>query len=218
MTFLQKLSLNRKLALIAFALGFIALFAGNPYKGSTVTLDTKELALIVDNKVDHVSVDELADWIIQGKSDYRLLDMRSDKEFEAYHIQTAECVPAGKLGEYDIAKSEKIILYSEGGIHSAQGWMLLKAKGFKGVYILSGGLEEWKEKILFPVCPDSGTTEQKEANEKKKQISKFFGGTPQTGSSDITKKDAPKMDMPKIETPDGNNQSAPTGKKKKEGC
>jgi rhodanese-related sulfurtransferase len=216
--FFSKLSLNKRLAGIALLFGVIAIFAGNPYKGSNVSVDTKELGLIVQKGADNVKAEELASWIIQGKSDYRLLDLRNEKEFEDYHIQTAESVPFAKLEGYDISRNEKIILYSTDGIQSSQGWMLLKAKGFNGVYMLSGGLEEWKQKILFPICPDSGSADEKAAFEKKKEISKFFGGVPQTTSGENIKKESPKMEMPKLESPGGNDQTAPTGKKKKEGC
>ena len=63
---MKNLSLNKKLAGIAILLGFIALFLGNPYKGSHLNIDSKELSLIVGKEVDHVKVEELADWINPG--------------------------------------------------------------------------------------------------------------------------------------------------------
>lgn len=213
----SKLSLNKRLALIAFILGFIGIFAGSPYRGSDVKLDTKELAIIVEKTVDHVQVMELADWIIQNKTDYRLIDLRTEKEFNDYHIPNAENIPVTGLETANINRNEKIVLYSEGGIHSAQAWMLLRAKDYKGVYILFGGLEEWQEKILFPNLPETASEEQKKAFEKTKEISKFFGGSPTVGGTADLKKDMPKMEMPKVQSP-GGNQQQPTGKKKKEGC
>jgi rhodanese-related sulfurtransferase len=215
--FFSNLSLNKKLILIVLLFGFIAIFAGSPYKGSKVTLDSKELALIVQKEVDHVSVEDLADWIIQGKADYRLIDLRSEKEFNEYHIQTAENISLADLDKSNLGRNEKLVLYSEGGIHSSQAWLLLKAKDYKGVYMLTGGLDEWKDKILFPSLPDSVTNEQKSAFEKKKEISKFFGGVPRTSSGDETKQNMPKLDLPKMDSP-GNTPTQPTGKKKKEGC
>ncbi|MBI5022364.1 MAG: rhodanese-like domain-containing protein [Ignavibacteriales bacterium] len=214
--FFPKLSLNKKLALLAFILGLIAIFAGNPYRGSSVTLDTKELSLIVDKTVDHVSAEELADWIIQGKSDFKLLDLRTEKEFNEYHIPSAELVPLAELNQYPLLRNEKIVLYSEGGIHSAQAWMLLRANGYKAVYMLFGGLEEWADKILFPKLAQNATPEQTTAFEKMKEVSKFFGGSPQVGGA--TEEVSSKKPMPKLEMPTGG--SAPTAgkKKKKEGC
>lgn len=212
----NKISLNQKLALLAIGLGFIGLFAGSPYKGSRSQIDAKELALIVENKVDHVSAEELADWIIQGKSDYRLIDLRTDKEFVEYHIPTAENVPLPDLNNYAMTRNEKIVLYSEGGIHAAQAWFLLKAMGYKGVYMLFGGLDEWNDKILFPKIPENPTKDQLAAFDKIKEVSKYFGGSPQTGI--IEEKSGRKKAMPglemKTQLPAGKSEK----KKKKEGC
>ena len=38
--------------------------------------------------------------------------------------------------------------------------MLLRAKGYKGVYILRGGLEAWKDSVLFPRIPENPTPAQ----------------------------------------------------------
>lgn len=212
----NQISLNQKLALMAIALGFIGIFAGSPYRGSKAMIDAKELALIVENKVDHVSAEELADWIIQGKSDYRLLDLRTEKEFNEYHIPTAENAALADLSNYPITRNEKIILYSEGGIHSAQAWFLLKAMGFKGVYMLFGGLEEWNDKILFPKIPENPTQDQLAAFNKIKEVSKYFGGSPQAGTMEEKKdikKAVPKLEM-KGQIPQGKTEK----KKKKEGC
>jgi rhodanese-related sulfurtransferase len=214
---MKNLSLNKKLAGIAVILGFLALFLGNPYKGSHYNINSQELALITGNAVDHVKVEELADWIIQGKSDFRLIDLRTEKEFTEYHIPGAENIPMQTLDKANLQKNEKIILYSEGGIHSAQGWMVLRAKDYKGVYILFGGLEEWNEKILFPKIPENPTPEQLLAFDKIKEVSKFFGGTSKTGSS-AEIKETPKVQAPKLETPSTTPGTTSEPKKKKEGC
>ncbi len=216
--FMRTLTLNKKLALVAFVLGFIALFAGNPYGSATVKMDTSELATIVQNELDHVDVGELAGWIILGKADYRLLDLRTGKEYEEYHIPGAENVPLTEFGNAGLMKNEKIVLYSEGGIHSAQAWMLLRAQGYKGVYMLRGGLEEWKDNILFPSLASNATPQEKAEFEKAVHVSRFFGGTPRTGDAAIA--EGPKMDMPKLQmpAPAGKTPTAATGKKKKEGC
>ena len=91
-------TLKRALAAAALLLGVVAI-AGDPYRGSTVRIDTQELATIVGSTVDHVTVQELADWIIQGRTDYRLIDLRAETDFAGYHIPTAEDVPVARLPE-----------------------------------------------------------------------------------------------------------------------
>lgn len=214
---LARLGLNGRLALIAFALGLIALFAGNPYQGSQVTLDAKELGIMVDREVDHVTVNELADWIIKGKSDYRLIDLRPENDFSAYHVPTAENVTVAGLTEYPIQRNEKIVLYSEEDLHSAQAWMLLKALKYRGVYILHGGLEEWRDRILFPNIPENPTPDQASLLETMKEVSRYFGGTPQARGQGKDSP-APTLTLPKLEIPSSGSPAVPGKKKKKEGC
>ena len=209
-------TLNQKLAALVGVLGFIALFAGNPYQGSTATIDTRELGVLVQKEIDHISPFELADWIIQGKSDFRLLDVRTSEEYAAYHIPTAENVSLSQLSEYPIQRNEKIILYSDGGIHSAQAWFLLKAGKYPGVYILLGGLEEWKDAVLFPSLAENAGRDEKAAFEKIKEVSRFFGGTPQAGSSQG--KISPQVSMPQLDMPSPAAVPGTAKKKKKEGC
>ena len=144
---------------------------------------------------------ELAGWIVQGKADYRLVDLRAEKDYAEYHIPSAENIPLTGLKDSQLGRNQKIVLYSDGGIHSAHAWILLRAEGFEGVYILRGGLEEWKDDILFPQLADNATAAEVAASEKTKLLSKFFGGTPRTGGTATTS--APTMALPKLETPSG---------------
>jgi rhodanese-related sulfurtransferase len=209
-------TLNRKLALLIGGLGFLAIFAGSPYKGFTSKVDSQELAAIVQKEVDHVSPEELAGWIISGKADYRLVDLRKEAVFAEYHIPTAENILLPSISEGGLSRGEKVILYSDGGIHSAQAWFLLKANGYKGVYILRGGLEEWKDKVLFPRLAENAPPAEVAAFEKVKLVSTFFGGSPQVGGAAALT--APTMALPKLDAPAGGPVKAGTGKKKKEGC
>ena len=131
------LTLNQKLAAVALVLGALALFS-QPHRGPVVKLDTRELAMIVEREVDHVTPAELAAWIVEGRSDYRLLDLRSSQDYAAYHIPTAENVPVAQLPEFPLLPTEKVVLYSEGGIHAAQAWMLVRAQGHTAVYTVLG--------------------------------------------------------------------------------
>lgn len=214
-------SLQGRLALAAFVLGAVAIF-GDPYGGGAVTLKPRELAAIVQTEVDHVSVQELAGWIVQGRNDYRLIDLRDPQAYATYHIPPAENIPITDLPGDALARNEKIVLYSDGGIHSAQAWFLLEAQGYQGVYILRGGLEEWNDQILYPTLPAKATPEQISAFEKDRQISAFFGGTPRLGGmpqeAPAPLPAAPAVTSPKVQAPSAPAAPAAARKKKKEGC
>ena len=211
------LTWTQKAAGITLLLGVGALFLGNPYKGERVTMNMQDLALMVQDKSDHVTVQELADWLIQGKADFRLIDVRSTEEYNEYHIPNAENISITDLTTADIQRNEKIIIYSEGGIHAAQAWMMLVARGFKKSYILFGGLEEWKSAILFPQFPENPLATQVDSLAKVKAICAHFGGSVQSqsaGSEMAASTPTPKLKLPT------STSAAPkaAGKKKKEGC
>lgn len=214
--FISNLTLNQRLAAIVGILGLLALILGNPFNNNKATIDLKELALEVERAEDHIPVEMLADWIIKNNADFKLIDLRTEKEFEEYHIPGALNIPITDLINQPFGKNEKIVLYSQGGIHSAQAWYLMRAKGYRKVYFITGGLEEWKEKVLFPVKPAGNSAEELSKYEKMKEVSKFFGGTPQDSSA-VSSSAMPALSMPKIS---GGAKAAPAGgaKKKKEGC
>ncbi len=213
-------TLKRALATAALLLGVVAI-AGNPYRGSTVRIDTQELATLVSTEVDHVTPRELADWIIQGRTDYRLIDLRSAQDFEGYHIPTAENVPVALLPRYGLGRDERIVLYSEGGIHSAQAWFLLKAQRYPGAYILLGGLEAWKDEVLYPVVPAAASPQENAAFERAAQVARFFGGGPRAADSGhlmaLPATPAPGVGIAPPRAPAAGGPAVPR-KKKKEGC
>jgi rhodanese-related sulfurtransferase len=222
---ISRLTLNQKLAVAAVALGAVALFAA-PYPGSKVTLDARELALVVGTEADHVEAPELGAWIIEGRADYRLVDLRTEAEFAQYHIPTAVNIPMNVLTDAGLGRQEKLVLYSEGGIHSAQAWMLLRAQGYTSVYMLKGGLDEWKDQVVFPVVADNPTPAVRARDERLKSMSAFFGGRPRSAAAVTAGAAAPGMAAPATPAPPavaappspagGAKSAAP--KKKKEGC
>ena len=125
---LSKLTLNQKLGVLALALGALAVFA-NVAPGHTVTVNAKELLTGVERQEDHVTPAELAAWIIEGRTDYRLVDIRDEKAFAEYHIPTAENVPLATVTDGSLGRTDKIVLYGDGGIHAAQAWMVLEGQG-----------------------------------------------------------------------------------------
>ena len=171
----DRLTGNQRLALLAVVLGLGALAIGTP-RGGKIVLDERELAAIVEGELDHVTPDELADWIVAGRQDFRLIDLRTAAEYAEYHIPQAENVAITALADSDLARNEKIVLYSAEGIHSAQAWLLLRAQGYEGVYTVLGGLEGWKDEVLFPVLPADAVPRDRAQFERAAALAQFFGG------------------------------------------
>lgn len=209
------LSLNHRLAVAALSLGFLSLFA-NPYQGNVVAVDVKDLANLIEQEKDHVLASDLAAWIVEGRSDYRLIDLRGEREFAEYHIPTADNLIPSSLQDAGIAPSEKIVLYSDGGIHAYQAWMLMRAKGYRNIYTLKGGLDQWKDEVLFPALAENAGAPERARFERMAALSRFFGGAPREGGAEASLKP---HEMPKVEAPTLPAGAAPAkSRKKKEGC
>ncbi|HUL80395.1 MAG TPA: rhodanese-like domain-containing protein, partial [Vicinamibacteria bacterium] len=118
-------------------------------------------------------------------------------------------------------RTDKVVLYGDGGIHAAQAWMVLKGKGYTSVYTLLEGLDAWKESVLFPVLPASATPEQQAQFERAAQLARFFGGQPRAAAAGapppVALPAAPSL--PAVAAPAlSGGGAAPPPRKKKEGC
>jgi rhodanese-related sulfurtransferase len=216
---LSRLTLNQKLGLLALALGAVAIVA-RVTPSEKITLDARELLTSVQRGEDHVTPAELAAWIIEGRSDYRLVDIRDPKAYAEYHIPTAENVPLATLLDGSLGRTDKIVLYGEGGIHAAQAWTALEGRGYTHVYTLLEGLDAWKEDVLFPVMPRNPSPEQQARFERTAQVARFFGGQPRAAAAPgaapmalPTPAAAPAVAAPTLPAGAGGGP-----KKKREGC
>lgn len=213
----RRLTPVRGFAIALAGLGFIALFAGSPYRDSMAKVDTRQLAL--EAGADRVSVEQLADWLIAGRNDFLLVDVRSEKDFAADHLPAAINVPLATLSADFASRNERVILYSDGDLQAAQAWFLLRSLGYRAVYLLSGGLDAWKSTVLFPKAPPAGAPPAEQvAFARRAAVATHFGGRPQTGSGAVAPA-APELPQLAPPAPPAEGAApAPVKKKKKEGC
>ncbi len=204
------LTLNQRLALLASGLGFVSLGA-RVDRGNVVTLDVKELALAVEKEADHVAPLELADWIIKEKTGYRLVDLRGAEAYAGYHIPTADNVTVAELPNVPFARNETLVLYSEGGTHAAQAWLLMRAKGYRSVVAVKGGLEGWKQDVLFPAVPENAGPD----SDRVQAVSRFFGGRPRSGAAAALSELG---ELPKVAPPPPTAKAGGSKRAKRDGC
>jgi len=125
----------------------------NSYSGESAT----DIAKQIVSKEDHISAEELGHMIIDGDPDFMVIDVRSEKEYNAFHIEPSFNIPLEELLKPEILDElddEKlIILYSNGGTHAAQGWVLLQQQGFENSTVLLGGLNYWVDVYTNPEPP-----------------------------------------------------------------
>lgn len=195
----KKFTLNQKLGILAIFLGFIALLMPDPLDTHKSVVDVNEIAAKMNDETIYINPTELADDIIQGKADFMLIDLNDEKVFNEYHIPFSVNYTTEDLNPDNIPRNERIIIYSNDNIKSAQAWFLLKAQKYRAVYLLKGGLSNWKECILFPKLSEGTTAEEKARNSKLVEVSKFFGGQPRLAGIETEESFKPKsLPKPKI--------------------
>ena len=165
----------------ALVLGALAAVAGTPDRAKNARLDVESLATAVDHEDDHVTAVELAEWIRDRRLGLRVIDIRSNAEFNARHIPTAERIPLSDLAKTPFRRDETIVLYSEGGAHAGQGWVFLRALGYDQVYWLRGGIHEWFEDVMNPSIESTASDSARKAFKRVSDLSRYFGGSPHVG-------------------------------------
>lgn len=165
------------LAVAAAVLGAGALVAGDATP-RTAPADVARLASDVESERDHVSALQLAEWIKAQKPGLRVIDVRSQADYDEYHIPTAERVALSALSSLRVRPSDTVVLYSDGGAHAAQGWVFLQLAGVHSAYFLRGGLLDWLEDVMNPTLPADASDSAKAEYARATELSKYFGGEP----------------------------------------
>lgn len=111
------------------------------------------LAKTIAAEEDHVSVPELADWLIKDQRDFVLVDVREQADFDAGHIEGAVHLPlAGLMSDSSLGRlppGQKVVVYSNGTGHAAQAALLLRLVERDG-YALLGGYNYWQAYLHNP--------------------------------------------------------------------
>lgn len=106
----------------------------------------------------------------------KILDVRSEDEYEKDHIATSLVIPLielseARLNQLGFQKKDEIVIYANSGSTAKKAKMLLEIVGFKSVKILTGGLVHWKEGG-YPTVP--GKMEVKEKRKTKRKTSSIM--------------------------------------------
>lgn len=170
---------RRVLAGGAAIAGVLAPFAGSPDRRSATRGELVDsLARAVADQEDHVPAVELARWLRTQLRGLRVIDVRSETEYRAFHIPGAEHIPLAQLTQARFASDDTIVLYSEVGVHGAQAWVFLRALGHRRVYFLRDGIYEWLDDVMSPTLPADASPAARAKFAEIAELSRAFGGTP----------------------------------------
>jgi hypothetical protein len=85
------------------------------------------------------------------------------------------------LAREPIPREWTVVLYSEGGAHSAQAWVLLRMRGYRNVFFLREGIYEWISRVHEPRLAVDATPKERAEFRRAAELSRFFGGLPLAG-------------------------------------
>jgi rhodanese-related sulfurtransferase len=183
--------IHRTLAIAAATLGGAAAVVG-----ARPMISPSQLAAEIDKQDDHISAVDLAELIMKSDQTLRIFDLRSKMEFDNFHIPGATLATLSRLANESLPHDSTIVLYSTGGAHAAQAWVLLRMRGYRNVYFMREGVYEWMARVSWPRLAIDATSKETIEFERAKVLSRFFGGTPMT-------------DVPRTSIPQGYWTGAP---------
>jgi rhodanese-related sulfurtransferase len=200
------------LALIVVPLGMImAAIPQNtthPYQ-----LSPEEMLEYVNSGMQYFSPDEVAQMIINQDPSLLLIDVRSEAEYEKFHLPGAINIPLTSLLEeqwkdYLHQDLRYNVFYSNSTVNANQAWMLTRQLGYKNNYVLEGGLNYWVETIMNPTPPASTSPNEELAKyDFRKGAGQALGG----GAAVESNASQPAPELPMI-------APKPTKKRVQGGC
>ena len=100
---------------------------------------------VKDSGYRQVSAEEAVS-LMETETDYIILDVRTQEEYEDRHIPGALCIPNETIGSEDIPelpdKEQLILVYCRSGNRSKQASEKLAALGYTNI-VEFGGINDW---------------------------------------------------------------------------
>ena len=172
---------HRALALVAAALGCAALAVD----GWSVSLGATDT---VRATPPFIAAPELAARIIDRDPALRVFDLRSQADFEQFHVPGATHATMHDLTGRSVPVAGTAVLYGHTLTHATRAWARLHDRGQRDVLVLRGGLYEWIARIHEPRLAAAATEGERAEFQRALPLSRFFGGHPRV---DVTRAEVP---------------------------
>ncbi|HVN58738.1 MAG TPA: rhodanese-like domain-containing protein [Bacteroidales bacterium] len=169
------------LALFLIPLGLvIAAVPQNTTRPYKLTAD--QLLSEVKTRTQYIAPETVADMLVKKDPTLRLVDVRSQDEFEKFSLPGAVNVPIpdllnDKYTEILNQDSKMNVFYSNGTITANEAWMVTRQLGYKNNFVLEGGLNYWFDAIMNPQKPVSTSADEEFAKyDFRKSAGQALGG------------------------------------------
>ena len=174
------------------ALALAATFAIADSRGALSAGQTSLIAGEIVSEADHVDALELAEMIKGGARDLQIVDLRDGLDTSTYMIPGAVALSMQQLDSLHLQPGKRIVLYSDGGAHAAQAWVLLRVRGTRNAFVLKDGMAAWEDEVMSPLIPKVVDDSAKARFERAKELSLYFGGFPRLVPDESSGSSAPR--------------------------
>jgi rhodanese-related sulfurtransferase len=164
--------LHRAVAVAALVLG-----GGAAATDGAGSAQTRRMVADIAAGRDRTTAVALAERIQRGDGP-RVFDLRSEADYQQFHIPSAARATLDDLSGSTLPRSASIVLYGDGAARAAQAWTLLRLRGYRDVAYLRDGLYEWIARVHEPALAVDATPDERADFERLAALSRYFGGQP----------------------------------------
>lgn len=168
------------LAILLAGLAFILVLL--PKTTRNKEIQPEELLIEIIDPARFVSPDFVAERLINEDPSLILIDVRTPEYFSNFSLPGAINIPVNEIvnedWESDLNQKEKdVVLFSNDEIYADQVWIICTRMGYKNLYVMKGGLNQWYSDILSPKEPaETAAIEEFEKYSFRKAASQYFTG------------------------------------------
>lgn len=146
---------------IAILIGFIILFLPQERSSGFAEPGEKKVLESVTDEAVLMNADEVAYLILHNPKRVNLVDVRTEAEFNTFHLPAATHIPLANLTDRTYKELfndplKKHVLVSNGGVDASKALVILTRKGYKRLYVLEGGMNSFVETIFKDNTPPEG--------------------------------------------------------------
>lgn len=151
----------------------------------------------INDPARFLSVDQVAERLIDEDPSIMLIDVRTPEQYKEYSLPRSFNIPLDQLldsawKDYLNQENMDVILYSNSDLYADQAWIICTRLGYKNLYVMNGGLNEWYTCILDPSEPlETAPTEEFALYSFRLAASQYFGG----GTDSNMQTDKPKENI-----------------------
>ena len=144
----------------------------------------RELLSDLRNPSRFISVDKVAEMLIDKDPTLVLVDVRDMYDYFDFSLPGAHSIPLEEILLYEWVDSlsfegSEVVLFSNSDIKAEQAWLLLNRKNYDNIHVMKGGLNAWFETIIQPKAPpETASDDEIDLYQFRKGASIYFtGGT-----------------------------------------